>query len=100
VRVAHGAHEERLEGHQDRLGVVAAGVALLADRDETGQDEQTVQTGPIAHQPRGQEGHENRQTGGDFRGRADHQEETEGPPQRSRSTEQRFVRACLIVVVT
>lgn len=50
VRIAHGAHQKRLEEHTDRLGVAAAGVALLADRDQVGQAPQVQGGGPAGWQ--------------------------------------------------
>lgn len=50
MRVAHGAHQEGLEEHTDRLGVAATGVALLADRDQAGQASQVQGGGPEGRQ--------------------------------------------------
>lgn len=47
VREPHGADEEGLEEHQDRLGVAAVRAALLADRDEVREDQrQQARVGP------------------------------------------------------
>lgn len=94
MRVAHGAHEKGLEGHQDRLGLVAVGIALLADRDQT-EDEQTVEIGPSAQQPSEQESKdgEDQQTAIYVRGRVRvvvQEEQTQDPWQQPRTADQRY----------
>lgn len=55
VRRAHGAHQEGLEEHHDRLGVVAGCAALLAVRDAAGQDQQVQAVPQAAQHARDQE---------------------------------------------